>query len=700
MAHKKNNSKEILALILMLMLIPALITAAALSFPRATHTPLSTHLTYTDFNNSTNSDPDGMQVINYTAPYPTRIEIDETTLIENASVSTHDFVFVLVTNNMTIADFSDGAPYPSPIFYFIHTNSSTGHQEIDLATDGLTNNLAPFIVTPANHNFDYSNYTIATRYNDTAETWQWDIWNSTSKLHTTEDTAGFDLQNANITSIIIQVNDPEPYCYESGYLHVTAYYDDLTPTPSPTPSPSPSPAPSPEADYLVTANFASSIGTNNLTVGTQLDYARIKEFPTSTTFKTLAGNAHLGIFRIFEREIPNGAGTVTPCTQWYSIAHTGSFDWSYCDALVTALESINAEPLICLGFMWSTGMTNYLPTGMTLNTTTKMPNPSDYAAYASTFVSHYGNRVTHYQIVNEPYQFTGWSPNMTRLADYLRLYNATRTAMKAINANLIISFDSDCQQTTLDYLISNNIPIDAIDFHKYDNGVIDPNSPYYETDSKLFADAESYYYTNNAPYSLSVKSAQTYYYSHTGRRIPIYLTETNMNSAWQTGTDPRQLSNMGATWTALNIRACILSNVSYFVYYQFANGRAYEMSKPAHGYGFGMIDDDSDTPYYPYWTIDIIQTHLSVGDTLYSSSSNSSSIRTLAWTHAGHNYVLVIHNSTALTDTLLFSGISGTLHYQKTDYTISFLNSQIQTGTVSSTTPITLKGYTIALFWT
>jgi hypothetical protein len=451
------------------------------------------------------------------------------------------------------------------------------------------------------------------------------------------------------------------------------------------------------AQSQVNVDMSKTIGTNKLRIGTQTDYG--STIAINTLRQNLMKNVSIALVRSFDWYI--GYPNSQACTSWNDATKTGTFNWQYVDQFVDSVFNAGAEPMIALGFADTGGNgIAHLPNGMGYNSTTLLPNPDEFASYASYWVNHFastGRPVRFYQIVNEPFMYLGWTPNSARLAYYASLYNRTYNAMKALNSNLIISQDFDAQQTVLDYFINNNVKIDAIDYHKYDSGTANTSSSNYETDSKLFKDAETQYFTNGNPFTRSVSNAQAYYQTKTGRNVIIINSEGNLNSAWNGGTDSRNVMMNGAVWDALKIRMEILNNVSYDVHFTFMGSKSYETSKkPFGGYGFGMIDSDSNKPYYPYWLYHMIFNNLKVGDKLYSSSSSSSNIRTLAWIDGSTNNILIIHNSTT-TDTIRVTGFSGALKYSKIDNSISFLNSAIQAGTIDASNIITLNGYTVML---
>ena len=454
------------------------------------------------------------------------------------------------------------------------------------------------------------------------------------------------------------------------------------------------------AQFRVTVDTSKVIGNNKLQIGTQVDYGNT--IAINALRQSLMKNASIVLVRSFDWYI--GYPNSQACTHWDDATKTGTFNWQYVDQFVDSVFSAGAEPMIVLGFADTSGNgIAHLPNGMGYNSTTLLPNPDEWASYATYWINHFastGKPVRFYQIVNEPFMYLGWTPNAARLAYYASFYNKTYNAMKSLNSNLIISQDFDTQQTVLDYFINSNVKIDAIDYHKYDSGTANTSSPSYETDSKLFRDAETQYFTNGNPFTRSVSNAQAYYKTKTGRDIIIINSEGNLNSAWNGGTDSRNVKMSGTVWDALKIRMEILNNVSYDVHFTFMGSKSFETSKtPFGGYGFGMIDSDSNKPYYPYWLYFMIFNNLDVGDNLIQSTSTSSNIRTLSWVNNGKLNILIIHNSTA-TETFSLNGVTGQLNYSKIDDpsgTNYLMNPVVQTGMIDASSIITMNGYTVML---
>jgi len=324
---------------------------------------------------------------------------------------------------------------------------------------------------------------------------------------------------------------------------------------------------------------------------------------------------------------------------------------------------------------------------MAINSTTNLPNPESYAAYAAEWVKHFkakGWNVWFYEILNEPWVYFGQSPvNTTKLGYYMELFTACRTSMKQENPDAIVSFDFIHKKPVLDWWLANNGPdVDSINFHKYDEWRL----PTVKTEEQLLLDAEK------LEVWYSAVEAQRVWYQKRGISLPILCTESNMNGASPT-TDLRIQQMAGAVWLSLLLRTEILGGVSYHVYYELSSGYY------ANSYGFGMINVDGFKPWYPYYVQHMIGRNLDVGDSVVNSSSSSVDIRSLAWIHQGTLNILLI-NKVNQTRTVYLQGITGQMNLSKIDNTIPWTAPSVQTDVVDSSQPLITYGYTVALLQT
>ena len=442
----------------------------------------------------------------------------------------------------------------------------------------------------------------------------------------------------------------------------------------------------------VTINVSKIIGVNNLTLGFQLDWDRWKTFLDRSVQQQLAMDAGFGLVRVVDFRPTNPR--LMPCTYWNETSKTGVWSWTYVDALTRKIFEIGAEPLFCLGWARE-NIQNYIPPGMAVNPVTLLPYPESYAAYASEWVKHFkqlGLPVRFYQIMNEPFAYFGWSAeNMTRLGYFVELWNAVARAMRQQNPNIFLSHDAITHKNVLDYWINYGDDIDFLDFHKYDADTIGQYS-----DAQMFTRAEQRFF-ETSPTLYGVDDARQRWRNGRGKWLPVINSESNFNSAWETGTDPKIQQMAGAVWLALLLRTAVLKGLSYSVYFEFSSSKSWELAnRQSGGIGFGMINKDDNRPWYPYYVNQFFGSNLAAGDAIWEARSSSDDVRVLAWDNKGKLNILIISRVNG-SRTIYINGVEGDFNFLMVDSTVPWDNPSLQLGNINTTQPIIIKGYTVML---
>jgi len=440
----------------------------------------------------------------------------------------------------------------------------------------------------------------------------------------------------------------------------------------------------------ITVNVNKIVGVNNLSLGFQLDWHRWKTFLDRPAQQQLAQNASFKIIRVFDFRPTNPR--LMPCTYWNESTKTGTWNWAYADALTQKIFEIGAEPLFCLGWARD-NIQKYIPPGMAVNPVTQLPYPESYAAYAAEWVKHFkqlGLPVRFYEIMNEPFSYFGWNAkNMTRLGYFVEFWNTVARAMRQQNPNILISHDTTTMRRVLDYWIQYGEDIDFLDFHKYGASKIGQYS-----DAEMFILAEQRKFETSSDF-YGVDDARRKWFNARGKWLPIINSESNFNSAWETGTDPKIQQMAGAVWLALVLRMGILKGLDYNVYFEFSSSRSWQEAHGS-GWGFGMINEDDNQPWFPYYVHKIIGINLCVGDVIIEAHSSSDEVRVLSWVHNETLNTLVICKSND-TRAVLLKGFPKDIYVLRIDTTISHEKPNIYEETISSNELLILKGYTVAL---
>jgi hypothetical protein len=443
----------------------------------------------------------------------------------------------------------------------------------------------------------------------------------------------------------------------------------------------------------VTVNVNQVIGVNNLSLGSNIDW-QWKLFKDRLVLRQLAQDAGLKLIRVFD--FRPTTPRLMPCTYWDESTKTGTWDWTQADALTEAIFSVGAEPLFCLGWAYYPGEVHkFIPSGMAINPVTQLPYPDSYAVYAAEWVKHFkqlGLPVRFYEIMNEPYFYFGWNgENTTRLGYFIEFWNAVARAMRQQNPNVLLSHDAINQKRVFDYWLIYGEDVDFIDFHKYDSGTIGEY-----TDEEMFRRAEKIHFETTTSY-YGIAEARQRWFNARGKWLLAINSESNFNSAWETGTDPKIQQMAGAVWLALVLRMGILKGLDYSLYYDFSSYRSLEeKNKPSGGWGFGMINADDNQPWYSYYVHRMIGSNLGVMDRIVETRSMSDDIRTLAWIHDGKLVILLICK-VAEPRVINFQGITGQLNIMWIDSTVPYTSSEVQEATINVGDQIKLNGYTVML---
>lgn len=440
----------------------------------------------------------------------------------------------------------------------------------------------------------------------------------------------------------------------------------------------------------ITVNVSKVIGVNNLSLGFQLDWTRWVEFVNNPVLRQMAKDFNAKLARVFD--FRSTSPRLMPCTYWSESTKTGTWEWTNVDSLTQRIFEIGAEPLFCLGWARD-NIQNFIPTGMAVNPNTGLPYPESYAAYAKEWVRHFktlGWGVRYYEIMNEPWTYFGWNPSdTTKLAYYTELWNAAARAMRSENPNILLSHDAITQKNVLNYWIQYGDNVDFLDFHKYDAGTIGECS-----DTEMFRRAEIYRFeTTTSTYG--VNEVRQKWLNARGKLLPVINSESNFNSAWESGTDPKIQQMAGAVWLALLLRMGILKGLNSYVYFEFASSKSWQESHGT-GWGFGMINEDDDQPWYPYYVHKMIGSNIAVGDKLVHTQSSSEDIRSIAWINNGMLNILLVCKVNE-PRTIVLQGINGQLNFSRVDNTVPYETPSIQADKITTNKTLSMQGYSVAL---
>lgn len=449
-------------------------------------------------------------------------------------------------------------------------------------------------------------------------------------------------------------------------------------------------------------NVNETIGYNNLSFGVLIGPS--KSWLTSETLKEKAISANIKIIRFSDFKI-------NPCLYWNESSKSGNFDWEKMDALIQSVYDIGAEPWITIGAK------DKMPTGMVIDSVTGLPNPESFSAYCVELVNHSIDKrwnIQYWEIWNEPehYLFSndeGGNPiwgvfNETRLNYFTKLFNFTSKSMHNIDPNILIGTDASLYQGFFDYFVHHAEGVDFLSFHKYDawgTWLYKPEG--YLSDERVLKKAARID-IGGGEWIYTPEEARNLWRQYRGVEVPVICSETNLNSCFINGTDPRIQQIIGGVWCAEEIRTFVLSDIRYRIYYTFLSDDSYDwnITSFTHGAGFGMVNmTEPHQEWYPYLVNSLLGQNLEVNDIIYdSTSSNQSSLSVLSWKNNGKIKILLNHKLKENTTVVKINlNLCLDNEIEAKMYKINDLKTIIQEDNImlSNNSTIELKGYSIVL---
>lgn len=382
----------------------------------------------------------------------------------------------------------------------------------------------------------------------------------------------------------------------------------------------------------VDVNFSRRVAINNLSIGVQI----AQDWENLGKYAELQGKFVESKFRIVRFFMYH----TQPCKTWNETTKTGIYNWTKFDSLMQAILNVGIRNILI-----SVALANAsvgLPEGMDRNyNNTGYPNKESFALYCKDIALHLRDKgwsVKFWEPYNEP-----CIKDYTTYRALVDSFNTASDAILQVFPNALFGVDASNRKQFLDNFVYDGRNVGFLSFHKYDaSGTWLHNPEGYYSDEEVLKRAsmlgDDYHYT---PQEMRDK-----WRSVRGVELPVFVTESNLNWCYINGTDPRIQQVIGAAWYAEELRSLILSDVKCSVYFTFASDDSPRWGKDVftRGYGFGMIN--MTTPHeewYPYFVNVLFGNYLDFGDELYDcSSSNSTTVSTLAWGNNGYYNVLLI----------------------------------------------------------
>lgn len=234
---------------------------------------------------------------------------------------------------------------------------------------------------------------------------------------------------------------------------------------------------------------------------------------------------------LFRYQISTGVGKAEPALA------EGVWDFSRLDRVVDYITGIGAEPMLCFGPggpIWMAQMNNVY------GDSKRYWRPADtgeYLDYCRRIVEHYRKRQipVDWEFANEV-ELKRWP-----LSYFLDLYGRVAAAVRTIDPAMRVGGPGSCNPNLgwAEELLKRFGPeIGFVSYHEYGY-------------SETFDTPDAYVLARTAKYETNAREYRKIMQRHLGaRRVPLIITEANINWRWQGGTDPRIRNMAGAAWFA------------------------------------------------------------------------------------------------------------------------------------------------------
>jgi len=432
---------------------------------------------------------------------------------------------------------------------------------------------------------------------------------------------------------------------------------------------------------VVTVNVDTNvqIGTNNLKLGTQVEPTM--KLPEKIVLKNDAKAVGFGLIRIFLYEYE-------PCTSWNEKTCTGTFDWSSFDKIIQAIHETGSEPLVCIDIR-----PTHPPPGMYVDPSTKLPRIESIVEYSGAVAKHAKEKalnVNYWEVLNEPqyYAFKEMNPNGAVVALVVKIFNEVSARIHSVLPNSVCGLNCCNVKAFLDYFVKYGQGVGFLGFHKYDTG--DP-TPWFG-DSEVLKLASVGCQWQEAEYTPA--QMRDVWKKARGEELPIICSETNLNWAYESGTDPRIQQAVGAVWYAEEIRSFALMGVHHSIYYTLASSKTTELLyQKTGGWGFGMMDYEGYDKWYPYLVNYLIGNNLGYHSPLFqATTSNITKVSALAWKNGNRNMILLLNKDIDEVTLQIVGMPTGQLAAYRIDNSSTKIEEE-----VTATRQFRMKGYTVLL---
>lgn len=410
----------------------------------------------------------------------------------------------------------------------------------------------------------------------------------------------------------------------------------------------------PAGDVVVTVNATSASGTIAARLGTQFVWPGSLDHATGT--RERFGSLAPPLVRI--NATPLGTHPVLPAGM-----RQGDWNFENLDSMVNDIRRGGGSVVLTVafppGWIWTcragaTGDRTFGTFGDYMARLVAYYNHGSFVAENGRTITNaagVANRIEHWELWNEPDQFKGCEAdgsNHLSPSDYVLMWNGTVPKMLAVDPTIKLIGPAVAHAITKnapDYipaLLAGAVrKPDAISFHGYGGWL---NS---QTDRFLFDGEGSGFGLEGIERGLKRVKALA-------PETPMWITELNVNSAWDREEAGRAWKQFGAAWGASAFRRLALAGADIVLQYQFAHPDQRQ---------FSLVDARTGEPLLPYWRDYHLARYFPPGSTVISSGSNLAGVESLAARPPGSNDIHLLVVNRQVDAALGGHGRSATVHF-------------------------------------
>ncbi len=318
----------------------------------------------------------------------------------------------------------------------------------------------------------------------------------------------------------------------------------------------------------------------------------------------------------------------SPCIEWDPVHHESKgYDWSMLDRWIMGVRgNWSLTPLMSIGGPKYHHTPKNMPK-IPLGRDRYLPAAIDFAQYFADVTKHIVVDLNispiYLEVMNEPY-----IPNDTVAQMYIELYNMVRRKVaevlkpynKSLGKDVFLGINyidrfTNLKKPFFEYVYEGVDDLEFASVHNYPGGWGHPFSPWVNNPNRIFFPPNNQY----GWFTDEVVINRTYQYTYLhgidpritfdemrhrwrekfGHDLILMVTEANLNSAWQGGSDPRQQNLISAVVHAIMLKNYALDGFSQYFFFQLASMHTPDTPMYKYG-GFGLAIMNSTPPHKPF----------------------------------------------------------------------------------------------------